>query len=80
MAMIKYDENNVPYVDIGKNYRLCLEKSEYNDQQSKQKAETELRETPEIVESAIKEFKILLQGNILLYALQYNLQKLEIVE
>lgn len=55
---LKYDENNVPYIDLGK-YTIRLERDEPTEE-AKEKARIELRETPEIVEKACKELRELI--------------------
>lgn len=57
-----FDENKVPYIDLGKDVRLALDFTEYSDKQSLEKAQNELRETPETIESALKELRELLSS------------------
>lgn len=61
MATIKFDENKVPYIDLGKDYFVRLENDEFTDPKSKEKAARELRETPDVVPEAIKELRAKLQ-------------------
>lgn len=62
MATIKFDENKVPYIDLGRDYFVRLENDEFTDPKSKEKAARELRETPDVVAEAIKELRAKLQG------------------
>lgn len=52
---VKYNENNVPYIGLGK-HELRLE-SEPPNEAIMEKARTELRELPEIVDPAIAELR-----------------------
>ncbi|CAD7079710.1 unnamed protein product [Hermetia illucens] len=56
---LKYDENNLPYIDLGK-YKMRLEREEPTNEVL-EKARIELRETPEIVEKAFKELRELIK-------------------
>lgn len=67
MATLKFDENKVPYIDLGKDYYVRLENDEFTDVKSKEKAARELRETPEVVAEALKELKAKLQEEKSLY-------------
>lgn len=62
MATIKFDENKVPYIDLGRDYFVRLENDEFTDPKSKEKAARELRETPDVVPEAIKELRAKLQA------------------
>ncbi|KAL5279861.1 hypothetical protein ACFFRR_004089 [Megaselia abdita] len=64
-AVIKYDENQAGYIDLG-NGKIRLEKEEPADW-AMEIAKRELRETPENVEKAISELKELLQQQKHLY-------------
>lgn len=57
---VKYNENNVPYIGLGE-YEIRLESEQPSDAVM-EKARTELRELPEIVEPAIAELRELLKG------------------
>lgn len=62
--MFRYDETDeTPIIDLGKGYTVRLERQEL-DEKTQEKAEKELRETPEIKKDAIKEFTLLLSGKI----------------
>lgn len=61
---IQFDANGTPFVDWGGN-TIRLEKDPITDKNLLEKAETELRETPEIREEALAELKRLIKGNIL---------------
>ncbi|XP_062549044.1 alpha-tocopherol transfer protein-like [Armigeres subalbatus] len=67
MAALKFDENKVPYIDLGKDYVVRLENGEFTDAKSKEKAARELRETPEVVAEALKELRGMLQAEKSLY-------------
>lgn len=58
-AMLKFDDNQVPYIDLGNNYVIGLERGEAADW-ALEKAKRELRESPEIKNQAIKELKELI--------------------
>lgn len=57
---VKYNENNVPYIGLG-DHEIRLE-SEPPSDAVMEKARTELRELPEIVEPAIAELREMLKG------------------
>lgn len=67
MAALKFDENKVPYLDLGNGYSIALEGEEYTDAISKEKAARELRETPDVVEKSLQELRSLLQEEKSLY-------------
>lgn len=58
---LKFDENKIPYIDLENGYAIRLETDELTEEEA-EKAKRELRETPEVVESALKELRVLLQG------------------
>lgn len=60
---IHYDENGAPYVDWGGN-TIRLEKEPITEKDLIEKAEKELRETPEIREQALRELRELLKGTV----------------
>lgn len=57
---VKYNENNVPYIGIGE-HEIRLE-SEPPNEAILERARTELREVPEIVDPAIAELRELLKS------------------
>lgn len=59
---INFDENGVPFVDWGGN-TIRLEKEPITEKHFIEKAEKELRETPELREQALRELRELLKGN-----------------
>lgn len=59
---IKFNENNVPYVDLVE-YEIRLE-SEPPHEKVLEKAREELRELPEIVAPAIVELRELIKGEL----------------
>ncbi|XP_058453639.1 clavesin-1-like [Malaya genurostris] len=61
MDSLKFDENNHPYIEVGKDYCVRLENEEYTDAKSKEKAARELRETPDVVSEALKSLRARLQ-------------------
>lgn len=70
---VKYNENNVPYIGIGK-HEIRLE-SEPPTEAIIEKARKELREVPEIVEPAIVELREMLQSKYircLCYCIAYG--------
>nr|XP_029719833.1 retinaldehyde-binding protein 1-like [Aedes albopictus] len=60
---LRLDENKLPYIDLGKDVQLRLDFTEYSDKKSLDKAQDELRETPEVVESALRELRVLLSAD-----------------
>lgn len=61
MAM-KFDEDGVPFVMWGSN-KIQLETNPVSEKKIIEKAEKELRETPEVVEKALAELRELIKGN-----------------
>lgn len=61
MTNLKFDENHLPYIDVGDNAVIRMEKED-PPEWALEKARTELRETPEIIQSAIKELRELIQS------------------
>lgn len=59
---IKVGDDQVPYIDVGDNYKIRLEYEEVTDEFYIEKARTELRETPENIAVSLKELRELLQG------------------
>lgn len=59
---IKYGDDKLPYIDLGKDYKIRLEYEEVTDAKYLEKARVELRETPEVKQQAIMELKELLRG------------------
>lgn len=62
--MYKFDENKAPVIDLGNGHVVRLEPEELNEK-DRDKAEKELRENEEIKKAAIKEFVLLMSGEIL---------------
>ncbi|XP_021703685.1 clavesin-1 [Aedes aegypti] len=60
---LRFDGNKLPYIDLGKDVHLKLDFTEYSDKKSLDKAQEELRETPEVVETALKELRVLLSDD-----------------
>uniref|UniRef100_U5EUE2 Putative transporter n=1 Tax=Corethrella appendiculata TaxID=1370023 RepID=U5EUE2_9DIPT len=67
MAMIKYDDNKLPYIDLGLDYRIQMETEEYDDELSLEKGKREIREYPDIVQNGFKQLRILLEAEKSLY-------------
>jgi prefoldin subunit 5 len=59
---IEYGEDEIPFVDLGKGYKIRLEYEDLTDEKYLAKARDELRETPEIVENALAELRKLIKG------------------
>lgn len=64
---IKVGDDNVPYIDVGDNYKIRLEYEEVTDEFFIEKARTELRETPENIAASLKELRELLQGKFICF-------------
>jgi hypothetical protein len=60
---IKYGDDKIPYIDLGDDYKICLEYEELSEAEA-EKANTELRETAELKASALAEFKEMIKGNV----------------
>ncbi|CAG9098143.1 unnamed protein product [Plutella xylostella] len=58
---LEFNDDGSPYVMWGDN-KIELEKKPITEKYYKEIAETELRETPEVVEKALKELRVLLAG------------------
>lgn len=59
---IHHGEDGIPFIDLGKGYKIRLEYEDLTDEKYLEKARTELRETPEIVEKSLAEFRQLIKG------------------
>lgn len=62
---IQFDANGSPFVDWGGN-TIRLEKDLITEKHLLEKAETELRETPEIRKGALAELKRLIKGKFII--------------
>lgn len=60
---IQFGSDGVPFVTWGDN-KIMLELNPIDDEVSKEKAKTELRETPEVVEQALIELRQLLKSKL----------------
>lgn len=58
---IQFSEDNIPFVMWGDN-KIILEPGPFTEKYYKEKAEIELRETPENIEKGLKELRELLEG------------------
>lgn len=54
---IEYTDKNVPFINLGDGYQIRLEYESALEEKYVEKARNELRETPEVVENAIAEFR-----------------------
>lgn len=59
---IEYGDDKLPYINIGKGYKIRLEYEEVTEEKYLKKAHEELRETADVKQQAIKELKELLRG------------------
>lgn len=60
---IQFNDDGTPFVMWG-DHKIQLEKMPITEKYYKEKAETELRETPENVEKGLKELRALLKGKL----------------
>lgn len=58
---IQYNEDGTPFIMWGDS-KIQLERWPITEKFYKEKAETELRETPEIIEKSLQELRALLKG------------------
>lgn len=59
---IHHGEDDIPFIDLGKGYKIRLEYEDLTDEKYLEKARTELRETPEVVEKSLAELRKLIKG------------------
>jgi hypothetical protein len=59
---IVYGTDNIPYIDLGKDYKIRLEYEDIVDDKYLAKAKEELRETPENKAQGLKELKELVKS------------------
>lgn len=59
---IVYGDDNIPYIDLGKDFKIRLEYENIVDEQYLAKAKEELRETPENKAQGLKELKELVKS------------------
>lgn len=62
---ITIGEDKIPFIDLGSGYIIRLEYEDLKDEKYIEKARNELRETPEVVEEALKELRQLIKGESL---------------
>lgn len=55
-------EDKIPFIDLGDGFIIRLEYEDLSDEKYIEKAKTELRETPEVVQAAISELRLLIKG------------------
>ncbi|XP_058819702.1 retinaldehyde-binding protein 1-like [Topomyia yanbarensis] len=58
---LRFDDDKMPYIDLGSGLRIELDFAEYSDKMSLEKASEELRETADVVESSLRELRELLK-------------------
>lgn len=59
--MIRIGSDKIPYIDLGNDYKIRLEYEELKEEKYILKAQNELRETPELLEKSMKEFRQLIE-------------------
>lgn len=59
---IETGEDKIPFIQMGDGYKIRLEYEDLTDEKFIEKARSELRETPEVVQAAIEEFRSLIKG------------------
>ncbi|KAL7052221.1 hypothetical protein ACKWTF_004823 [Chironomus riparius] len=59
---IAYSDNKLPYINLGQNYKISFDYGNIVDQKHLNKAQKDLRETPEIREQALKEMRELIKS------------------
>lgn len=62
--IIQYDGDKVPFIDLGNGYKFRLELEEIEDPIYIEKAKEELRETPELTEKSLAEFRMLIKSEV----------------
>lgn len=72
MSGLKFDANNCPYIPLGE-LTIRLESEEPTDL-VKERARTELRETPEVSAASIDELRALIKGNITIDINSYSIK------
>ena len=55
-------EGKVPQINLGQGYSIRLEFEEINDEKTLEKAKNELRETDELKQQALKEFREMIES------------------
>lgn len=59
---IEFEDDKIPFIDLGKGYKIRLEYEDLTDEKYMERAREELRETPENVENGIAELRKLIKG------------------
>lgn len=59
---IEFGEDKIPFIDLGKGYKIRLEYEDLTDEKYLERAKNELRESPENVENGIAELRKLIKG------------------
>jgi prefoldin subunit 5 len=59
---IEFGEDKLPFIDLGKGYKIRLEYEDLTDEKYIERAKNELRESPENIENAIAELRKLIKG------------------
>ena len=70
VASIKLDSNQVPYIDLGKNFAIRLQREAPEDW-ALEKAKLELRESDEVRDKAMQELKLLIQSKSILGVINF---------
>lgn len=61
---IEYTDKNVPFVNLGDGYQIRLEYESQLEEKYLEKARSELRETPDVVENALAEFREMIKSEL----------------
>lgn len=72
---IQTGDDKIPFIDLGDGFIIRLEYEDLSDEKYIEKAKNELRESPEVVQAAISELRILIKGKFI----HKKLKQLEIV-
>jgi hypothetical protein len=68
---IKYTDNQVPYIDLGNGYEIRLEYEDVENEDYLERGRNELRETPQLREKSLFEFRELLMSKHNYYFLNF---------
>jgi predicted nucleic acid-binding protein len=56
------DEKDIPFIDLGEGYKIRLEFEDITEDKYIEKAKLELRETPDVVATAVETLLALIKG------------------
>lgn len=59
---IEFGDDKIPFIDLGKGFKIRLEYEEITDEKYVTKAKDELRETPELLQKSLEEFKEMIRS------------------